>query len=1118
MGLTVHVGQRTDRLADGLAQLLSGPSPDPFAEDVVVVPAKGVERWLTQRLSHRLGAQPGRADGICAGVRFLNPASLVVLLTGAEASDPWDPDRLVWSVLRVVDACLDEPWCRTLARHLGHHLSGDERDLRMDRRWSVARRLAGLFASYAAQRPQLIEDWTAGADLDGAGSALDADLRWQAQLWRRVVADVGAPVPTERHRRLVAAIADGASLQLPDRLSLFGHTRLTPTDLDLVYAVATVREVHLWLPTASPQAWQRLDAALAGGPDRRRLDTSATLVAHPLLATLGRDSRELCRSLRSRPGPPGDAQPSPAVVDEESDPSLDSLLGWLQHDLRTDSVPDARTRAARAMRTDDRSVEVHATHGRQRQVEVLRELVTGALQDDPTLQPRDVLVMCPDVEVYAPLVTAAFGLGSVLAGGHPAHQLRVQLADRAPSSTNPLLAVAADLVTIAAGRATLTQVLQLASAPPVRRRFGFTDDELSTAATWARDAGVRWGLSADLRRPYQLERFGQNTWAAGLDRLLVGVTMAEGERLVGDVLPLDDVPSAAVDLAGRLAELVARVGSCVESFLASEDVGSWLDALLEAVTSVASAPPSEVWQLVQFERIVADLRSAATARATTGSKLRLADLRAMLEYAGRPRPTRASFRAGALTVCTMVPMRSVPHRLVCLMGLEDGSFPRVQSTDGDDVLARDPLTAERDLRSEDRQLLLDAVMAATDRLVVTYTGANPVAGQEHPPSVPLGELLDALDATADGPVREQVLVRHPLQPYDARNTTPGALCGTEAFSFDVAALRGADAAAAPARAPVGLLPRPLSALPVRDLALADLQALVSSPARAFLRQRLDIALPQDGDEPSEAIPLELDELAQWEIGDRIVRRLLDGIPAQAVYDAELRRGRLPPAALGDPVFLQIGRRAVALVSATAALRQHPAAALDVVVPLAPGRRLVGTVPDVRADRVVRVSYAALGARHRLAAWVDLLCLAGAYPDRTWTALTIGWDARAGAARASELGPLEADPTGLLRDVVDLYDAGMCEPLPIPPRTAYAWAEAARRDKDPWPAARRAWEGGEAPDPRAERCRPEHVLVYGADSELADLTDPPRRPGSLRLGPVAVRLWDPLFEHERVRRV
>ncbi len=1117
MGVTVHIGQRTDRLADGLADLLATPTADPFAEDVVVVAAKGVERWVTQRLSHRLGAQPGRQDGVTAGVRFLNPSSLVVLLTGTEASDPWDPERLVWPVLRVVDASLEEQWCATLARHLGQHLDGEDRAMRRDRRWSVARRIAGLFASYAAQRPGLIDDWSAGRDLDGVGSPLDADLRWQAEVWRRVAAEVGAPTPTERHREVVAAIVGGAALPLPDRLSLFGHTRLTPTDLDLVRAVGRVRDVHLWLPTPSPVLWDRLLAEVALGPVRRRLDASAPRVTHPLLATLGRDSRELQRSLT---GLLGASEPMlPTTADEDpAQPPGSSLLGWLQHDIRTDSVPDAGLRRRRRLSGGDRSVEIHSTHGRQRQVEVLREVVTGALQDEPSLQPRDILVMCPDVEAYAPLVGAAFGLGAVLSDGHPAHHLRVQLADRAPSATNPLLAVAAQLVAIAAGRTTLSQVLELAAAPPVRDRFGFTDDELSIAAAWARDAGVRWGLSAQLRRPYQLQQFPQNTWASGLDRLLVGVAMAEGELLVGEVLPLDDVPSAEVDLAGRLAELVSRVTECVESFLVSEDVTAWLDALRESVISIASAPPSQAWQVVEFERTLESLRSGATLGSERGSSLRLADLRAMLDRAGRPRPTRANFRTGALTVCTMVPMRSVPHRVICLMGLEDGSFPRVQATDGDDVLARDPVTGERDLRSEDRQLLLDAVMAATDRLVITYTGANPLTGLEHPPSVPLGELLDALDVTADGPVRDTVLVRHPLQPFDPRNATAGALCGADPFSFDRSVVRGAEAAGAPSRSHARLLDAPLAPLPRGDLALADLQALVAGPALAFLRQRLDVGLPQESDEPTDSIPLDLDALDRWEIGDRMLRRLLAGTSPQVVFDAELRRGELPPGTLGDQLFADIAQRAAALIGATSSLREQPGRVLDVAVALGSGCRLIGAVSDVRGARVVRVYYSALNPKHRLAAWVDLLCLTAAYPDTAWAASTVGWDSRARAARAAELGPLDEDPLPMLQHLVGLYDLGMREPLPMPLRTSYLWAAAVRMDRGGWWPAKDAWEGAGPADPLAERARREHVLVYGADAELETLAGPSWQQGTSRFGALATGLWDPIFEHERVRRL
>ena len=174
------------------------------------MPAKGVERWLTQRLSHRLGADE-HGNGVCAGVDFVRPASLIGLLTDTDDADPWDPERLVWRVLSVVDASLDEPWCDPLARHLGKGHEGDAYELRQERRWTVARRIAGLFAGYARDRPRMLEDWATGGDGDGAGGHVDPDLTWQPELWRRVAAEIDAPTPVQRHRATVAAIRAGSA-------------------------------------------------------------------------------------------------------------------------------------------------------------------------------------------------------------------------------------------------------------------------------------------------------------------------------------------------------------------------------------------------------------------------------------------------------------------------------------------------------------------------------------------------------------------------------------------------------------------------------------------------------------------------------------------------------------------------------------------------------------------------------------------------------------------------------------------------------------------------------------------------------------------------------------------
>ena len=237
MTLVLHRAERTDLLADGLAELLSDPLDDAFATELVVVPARGVERWLSQRLSHRLGTGPRGRDGVCAGVGFASPHSLVSLLLDRGRDDPWEPDQLVWPLLQVVDDALGEPWATTLSHHLGHGVEGLEGELRRNRRYAVARRLAGLFASYARQRPRLVTDWREGRDTDGAGGLLAADLAWQPELWRRLVAAVDHPPPDQRHADAVARLESGGDgLDLPGRLSLFGHTRLPVTEVDLLRA------------------------------------------------------------------------------------------------------------------------------------------------------------------------------------------------------------------------------------------------------------------------------------------------------------------------------------------------------------------------------------------------------------------------------------------------------------------------------------------------------------------------------------------------------------------------------------------------------------------------------------------------------------------------------------------------------------------------------------------------------------------------------------------------------------------------------------------------------------------------------------------------------------------
>ncbi|KQT01508.1 exodeoxyribonuclease V subunit gamma [Cellulomonas sp. Leaf395] len=1097
-GLRVHVAERTDVLVGALADVLTAAPADPFTPDVVAVPTRGVERWVAQRLSHRLGTGPG-ADGICANVLFPSPRRLVSdALASAAADDPWSPEQLPWRVLATIDAHLGADWLRTVSRYLG----ADESDeVRRSRRFRVAQRVARLFRAYDVQRPAMLRAWAQGRDDDGLGALLPDDLRWQPHLWREVRDAVGMPAPAERLEEAVARLrADPSSVDLPGRLSVFGATALPDGHLRVLDALAEHREVHLWLPQPSLALWDRVTP---GGSTRR--SQARRDARHPLLASMAGDATELATRV---------LQLDPTTTVLPSQPRPSTALGALQDRIADDRSDGPTHEAAR----HDRSLQVHSCHGRSRQVEVLREVVVGLLADDDTLEPRDVIVMCPDVEAFAPLVEAAFGPTAGVDDGapeHPGRTLRVRIADRAPRIANPVLAVVATLLELADSRVGASAVVDLAGQAPVRRRFGFDDEELDRVRAWALESGVRWGEDVSRRERYQLGSLAQGTWATALDRLLLGVAMAEeDQRFVGTVLPVDDVGSTDVDLVGRLAEFVERLSATLRELDGARPAQGWFDTLDRAVRLLTDVRPADRWQQAEAARALDAVRTSE------GATLRLADVVALLEPHLAGRPTRSGFRTGALTVCSLAPMRAVPHRVVALLGMDDGAFPRGSGRDGDDILARDPLVGERDARQEDRQLFLDAVTSAQQHLVVVYSGADERTGAARPPAVPVGELLDALDAAVTWPdeenARDQV-VHHPLQTVDERNFVPGGLGRSEPFSFDVLDLAAALTRRG-AHAPDDT--EPLAPPETDQLDLDDLASTLEHPVRAFVRQRLGATLPGDEPQLEDRLPLELDGLDRWAIGDRLLQAALDGIDLDAAAAAERRRGHMPPATLGSATLHQITAQVEPLLAASHSYLQEPAESIDVTIALDDGRTLTGTVNGVRGDVLVRTVFSRLGAKHRLRAWVQLLALATAFPDRTFTAVTIG----RGQVSASRIARLTAPehPLEILHRLVAIHDEAMCGPLPLPLATGLAYAHprtGGGDEADALASARK--ELGHADDAANGRGGFEaaddyHLLAFG-DPVTFDrlLVEKATGSESTRFGALSMGLWSDLIAHEEV---
>ena len=500
--LTVHRAERADRLVDALAAVLVDPLDDPFTPEVVAVPTRGIERWLTQRLSTALGTSPGRRDGVCANVEFPFPGRLVggamAAATGVDPDDdPWLPERAVWPLLAVVDEHLDDAWMAALAAHLGGAAT-------------IATRRCGPAGSAPPATSPTCSTATAStgprwsrrgrAATTPTASAMPSrpTSSWQATLWRRLRERLGVPSPAERLAAGVRSLRDEPDLvDLPPRLSLFGLTRLPASHVDVLEALAAARDVHLFLLHPSPALWERIsdDGADHGHLVRRRDDPTAATPRNPLLATWGRDAREMQLVI-------GAARRPTSTM--PTDAPADTLLRRIQADIRARRGapgPPCRRRDDAVLDPADDSVQVHACHGRARQVEVLRDAILHLLADDPTLEPRDVIVMCPDIETFAPLIHATFGAADVDAVA-PARRPCPTCGSASPTArcARPTRSSRSSPSCSSSPTPGITasQLVDFAGREPVRRRFRLDDDDLARVEEWVAATGHPLGAR---RRP-----------------------------------------------------------------------------------------------------------------------------------------------------------------------------------------------------------------------------------------------------------------------------------------------------------------------------------------------------------------------------------------------------------------------------------------------------------------------------------------------------------------------------------------------------------------------------------------------------------------------------------------
>jgi exodeoxyribonuclease V gamma subunit len=1048
-GLHIFTSNRMELLVEQLAALVREPLASPLAEEIVVVQSRGMERWVSMELA--------RLNGISGNVRFPFPnafleTAFAAAAPGLSAPSPFAPDVLTFRIMGMVEEHSGQPGLKLLEQFLAE----DPRGLK---RYQLSRKIADLFDQYLVFRPDMVERWEAGRPAGGS-----EHHRWQARIWRELVHRTPGVHRVGQRRLLAEAVRSGASglAALPRRVSLFGVSYLPRFHLEIFAEMSRVIDVHVfclnpcreyWADIVSERDVQKIQRRL-GDVDavehRLHLERGNRLLAS--LGTLGRNFLDMLTEV------------SADQTEGFAEPGGTSLLSRLQSDILNlrDPQPDPGLAI-------DASIRIHACHSPMREIEVLQDQMLAMFAEDPRLRPGDIIVMTPDIEAYAPFISAVFG-----AQGASQRRIPFGIADRGPHRESGSLRTFFCLLDLRDSRFGAGEVLRLLEAPGVLKRFGLEDAHLPRLEQWIREARICWGEDETTQRWLGLPAHGHNTWRAGIERLLLGYALpSQGTEVFHGIRGQNAIEGSDARVIGPFLDFLEQVFAWSARLRRRRRLEAWRDHINSLLSAFFPEDDGEQPELQRIRRILDELAGLETAAGFT-AEIPVDVVRLFLserldgEGAGR------GFMAGGVTFCSMLPMRAIPFKVVCLIGMNHDAYPRESRQLTFDLMAQAPRPGDRSRRNDDKYLFLEALLSARRRLYISYVGQSIQDNSPVPPSVVVSELVDALHAGYGLPVEGasgRLVTRHRLQPFSPAYFQ----AGSGLFSYSAEDMQACAAAATqPSAPPFAPGPIRLTAEEAAAWSRLNLEMLISffgHPARFLVRNRLGVRLERPEAVVSDREPFVLEGLERFTMGGSLLEQRLKGLPAREVFAALRADGRLPHGTMGEVEFRDLWAEADRFARRLEALRPAgPSASIDAHWDIA-GFSLAVRLSGLSDSGCLRYRFGKLRPKDHLALWLQHLALCLAAPAGGVRESVIVCTDRTLRLRAVP------DSRAMVEDLLGLYRQGLERPLCFFPKASLEYARALRRSSSESRAlgsARSTWDGseahpGESADPYYRRC-------------------------------------------------
>lgn len=1066
----------------------------PLEPEIILVQSNGIAQWLKLALAADVeqgGCGIAAAINIQLPSRFLWQTYRLVLGEQAVArQSPLDKEPLIWRLLRLLPDCLDDALFASLKQFLID-------DSEQRKHYQLAERLADLFDQYQVYRSDWLQDWLAGKDqlsnVQGHVKPVPPEQLWQPALWRKLLADLGEQAMQGSragvHQQFMAYCSSltQAPKNLPKRISIFGISALPAQMVDALAVLAKFTQIIFYIHNPCRYHWLDIvegKQLLHHEYRRQAKKTSKLLIqdlhqfGHPLLAAWGKQGRDYINLLDSYDDPERYQQKFGNInggkVDLFSTPNTQTLLGQLQDDiLELRSLPETRAQWPAVNLITDHSIRFHVAHSPQREVEILHDQLLELFNNNPSLTPSDIIVMVPAVDKYVPHIQAVFGQ----LDKQDERYIPYTLSDRGKRGIEPLLIALEYVLKLPDSRFAVTDILDLLDVPAIRKRFNWREEHLPILHRWIHEAGIRWGLDAKQRQTLGLASTKeQNSWLFGLRRMLLGYAIGSGDSWQ-HIEPFDEIGGNNAVLIGELASLLAILDEAHRQLAQQLLPLQWV-SLLRQLMDLLFVASNETEQalLVELASSLDDwLTLCEEAGLTEALPLNIVT-EAWLSGIDKEH-FRQNFMAGAVSFCTLMPMRAIPFKVICLLGMNDGDYPRATSHIDFDLMAKDYRPGDRSRREDDRYLLLEALLSARERLYISWVGRSIRDNSEKPPSVLIGQLRDHLasgwlSANNDN-LLDGLTQLHPLQPFSRRYfvNDHNWFSYAKEWSAVYQAEKSTDIA------------KPLAFFPADNvLALEELANFLKHPVRYFFSQRLKVAFTQASDFLEDNEPFKLNALQIYQITDHLLQNALlaggDSDKILAVLNEQITRlqgsGQLPLAGFGEHYANKL------LSSLTPLLEQHSlllAPYTAVANPLAIHHSYqditvqgwLTNVYQTNEDYIscftlptkLLVTVKELNWRQLITPWLTLLTAnAKGYITRL---LVLGLD---GYMTLSAIAVNEAK--SLLNKLLISWQTGMQQPLPVAIRTSFGWLTDKSLEN-----AQKVYEGT---DFSAGECQQSRVLV------------------------------------------